>query len=75
MATQRDDIIWYLDNFGSITPLEAQVDLGIMRLAARINEMEKAGIRFRHEWVTFKSRKGRTGKYMRYSLEAGGCKQ
>lgn len=70
MATQNEDILWYVGEFKSITPLEAQVELGIMRLAARINELEKAGYRFQHEMVKFKSRKGRTGHYMRYSLEA-----
>ena len=70
MATQNEDILWYVGEFSSITPLEAQVELGIMRLAARINELEKRGYRFRHEMVEFKSRHGRTGHYMRYSLEA-----
>ena len=70
MATQNEDILWYVGEFSSITPLEAQVELGIMRLAARINELEKRGYRFRHEMVEFKSRHGRIGHYMRYSLEA-----
>ena len=69
-STQKDDILWYCRNFRSITPLEAQVELGIMRLAARIMELEKDGHKFRHEMVEFKSRKGRIGHYMRYSLEA-----
>ena len=68
--TQNDDILWYCRNFCSITPLEAQVELGVMRLAARIGELEKRGYRFRREMVEFKSRHGRTGHYMRYSLEA-----
>jgi len=41
-----------------------------MRLAARIMELERAGYRFKHEMVEFKSRHGRTGHFMRYSLEA-----
>ena len=70
MSTQNEDILWYVGQFRSITPLEAQVELGIMRLAARINELEHAGYRFSREMVEFKSRHGRTGHYMRYSLEA-----
>ena len=69
-GTQNEDILWYCRNFSSITPLEAQVELGIMRLAARIMELERAGYRFKHEMVEFKSRHGRTGHFMRYSLEA-----
>jgi len=69
LKTQNDDILWYCEKFTSITPLEAQVELGIMRLAARINELEKRGYSFRHELVEFKSRHGRIGHYMRYTLE------
>lgn len=66
--TQNEDILWYCRTFKSITALEAQVELGIMRLAARINELEKAGYKFLREMVSFKSRHGRTGHYMRYTL-------
>lgn len=41
--TQKDRIRKYLDDFGSITQLEAIRDLGIMRLGARIWEMVRAG--------------------------------
>lgn len=69
-ATQNEDILWYCRNFSSITPLEAQVELAVMRLAARINDLEKLGYKFKHEMVPFKSRHGKTGHYMRYTLEA-----
>ena len=67
--TQKDDILWYCRNFQSITPIEAQVELGIMRLAARIMELENTGYRFRHEMVEFTTRRGKRGHYMRYTLE------
>lgn len=41
--TQKQRILKYLDDFGSISPQEAMVDLGILRLAARISELVKAG--------------------------------
>lgn len=41
--TQKERIRKYLDDFGSITPLEALRDLGIMRLGARIWEMNREG--------------------------------
>jgi len=43
MSTQKQRILKYLDDFGSISPQEAMVDLGILRLAARISELVKAG--------------------------------
>lgn len=36
---QRDEVLAYMREFGSITPLDALVDLGVMRLAARIDEL------------------------------------
>ena len=70
-ATQNEDILWYCENFTSITPMEAMVELGIMRLAARIMELEKLGYKFKHEWIQFKTRRGKNGRYMRYTLLEG----
>ena len=68
MSTQKDDILWFCRSFTSITPLEAQVELGIMRLAPRIGELEKLGYKFKHEMVPFISRHGRKSHYTRYTL-------
>ena len=48
-TTQADRIISYINEFGSITPLEAFRDLGITRLAARVFEMKRDGIQFEQE--------------------------
>ena len=40
---QWERVLKYLDDFGSITPLEALADLGIMRLGARIYDLRKKG--------------------------------
>lgn len=40
---QCQRIITYLNDFGSITQLQALADLGIMRLASRISELRKKG--------------------------------
>lgn len=37
---QTEQVLWYLDKYGSITPLEAMRDLGIMRLGARIWDLK-----------------------------------
>ena len=39
--TQCEMIEDYLDEWGSITPIEAMRDLGIYRLASRISDMKK----------------------------------
>lgn len=39
--TQCERIIKYLKDFGSITQYQALQDLGIMRLASRISELQK----------------------------------
>ncbi len=41
--TQNQRVIEYLEQFGSITQLEALRDLGIMRLASRISDLKKQG--------------------------------
>ena len=40
MTNQRQQILSYIDQFNSISPLEALRDLGIMRLSARVWDIE-----------------------------------
>ena len=67
--TQREQIIDYLNQFGSITPMEAFADLGITKLATRISEMRKDGKEFRIETVKSTNRFGKTIRYAKYSLK------
>lgn len=64
--TQKERIRKYLDDFGSITPLEAMRDLGIMRLGARIWEMIRAGEPIIRETETAQNRYGKMTRYARY---------
>lgn len=64
--TQRERISKYLDDFGSISQLEAMKDLGIMRLGARIWEMIRDGERIVKETESSKNRYGKTVRYARY---------
>ena len=66
--TQREAIIDYINQFGSITPMEAFADLGITKLATRVSEMKKDGITLKHESIKCKTRLGRTTHYTRYSF-------
>ena len=69
--TQRDAILNYINEFGSITPMEAFADLGITKLATRISEMRKDGMKFKIEMVTVKGRYERMVTYAKYSLAEG----
>ena len=66
--TQREAIIEYITEFGSITPMQAFSDLGITKLATRISEMRKDGIKFKIEMVTVTGRYQRTVTYAKYSF-------
>ena len=69
--TQRDAIIEYITEFGSITPMQAFSDLGITKLATRISEMRKDGMRFNIEMVTVEGRYQRTVTFAKYSFAEG----
>ena len=68
--TQKERILKYLHDFGSITQLEAIRDLGVMRLTARIWEMIRDGVPIVTEWETGKNRYGQATRYARYRLAA-----
>lgn len=67
--TQREQIIDYLNQFGSITPMEAFADLGITKLATRISEIRKDGKEFKIEIVTSTNRFGKKIRFAKYSLK------
>lgn len=67
--TQCEKIIDYMERFGSITPLDAFVDLGVMRLSARIYDIRNSGTPVRGEIESRTNRFGDRVHYMRYSLK------
>ncbi len=67
--TQSERILAYIREFGSISPMEAFSDLGITKLATRVSEMSRDGIRFKKQMEKTKNRYGEAVSYMRYSLE------
>jgi len=72
--TQCDKIVRYLNEFGSITQLEALQDLGIMRLASRISELKKLGYEIKVEFAKGVNRYGESVKWAKYSLAEGQIK-
>ena len=66
--TQKDRILEYIRNFGSISSFEAYSDLGITQLGARIDQLKKEGYEFKTEWESNINRFGEKTDYKRYFL-------
>ena len=64
--TQGERILIYLDEFDSITPLDAFRDLGITKLATRISELRQEGYQFEQKYEKSKNRFGEPVHFMRY---------
>lgn len=66
--TQCSRIVSYMQDFGSITQMEAISELGIMRLASRISELKKNGYDIEKRMVKGKNRYGESVSWASYSL-------
>lgn len=66
--TQCETILRHMEDYGSISSLEAMQEYGIMRLASRITDLKKAGIPIRRDMVSQKNRYGETVTFARYSI-------
>ena len=67
-ATQAERILEYIEEFGSITQMDALRDLGVMRLASRISDLKKKGVPIKSDVEAVKNRYGETCHIKRYSL-------
>ena len=65
--TQKEKVLRHLQTYGSITPLEAWSEYGIMRLGARIADIEADGIKIEHGRISVKNRFGEKVSVSRYS--------
>ena len=65
---QRQLILNYIREFGSITPMQAFADLGITKLSTRISEMKRDGINIKVDSVQQKNRYGKTITFSKYSM-------
>lgn len=66
--TQADMVLDYMRQFGSITPLQALRDLGIMRLASRITDLRRKGHVIKRNMVEIVNRYGHKTRIAQYSL-------
>ena len=67
--TQEQKVMEYITDFGSITALEAMMDLGIMRLASRVADLRMRGEPIVTEMVEVENRYGEKTHIARYRLE------
>lgn len=67
-ATQAERVLAYMEEFGSITQLEALSDLAIMRLASRISDLKKLGYPITSDIEAVQNRYGEKCYIKRYTL-------
>ena len=66
--TQKEMVLGYIRDFGSITPVDAFRDLGITRLAAVVCRLRREGHNIHKEREHALNRYGQTVRYARYSF-------
>ena len=67
-VTQCQRIHDYMDQFGSISTLEAFKDLGVARLASRIHDLRSMGYHIISETKSMKNRYGELTHFKVYRL-------
>ena len=66
--TQTEKIIEYIQENGSITPLDALKEIGCMRLASRMCDIKKMGYAVNKKMETAANRNGERVMYARYTI-------
>ena len=67
--TQVERVANYIEEFGSINPLQALGDLGIMRLASRISDLKRMGVPIKKKMVEGRNRFGEKVCFAEYSFD------
>ena len=67
-TNQRQKIVEYIKQFGSITSYQAYIDLGITQLATRIKELKDEGYEFKTELENKKNRFGEPVQFKKYYI-------
>ena len=70
--TNKQMILQYIMDNGSITPVDAMREFGCMRLAARIADIKADGYKIIRTIETGTNRYGKKVKYARYAIVNGG---
>ena len=67
-TSQCELVLNHLNEHGSITSLEAMNEYGIMRLASRISDLKRTGVKIHSKTIAGVSRRGEKIHYSQYSL-------
>lgn len=67
--SQNERILQYMNDFGSITQIDALRDLGCMRLASRISDLRRLGYPIIGKSETVRNRYGEKCHIKRYRME------
>ena len=73
--TQCERVLKYMQDFGSINPKQAMEDLGVMRLAARVADLKKAGYKITKRSATGCNRYDEKVIFAEYILEEQNAEQ
>ena len=71
MVSQKEMVLDYIREFGSITPIDAFRDLGITRLSAVVFNLREEGHNIEKVIETGRNRFGNQMRYARYSFGKG----
>lgn len=71
MKKQNEMVLEYIRRYGSITPLQAFADLGIMRLASRISDLKKEGYSIERQMIESRNRWGEPVRIAEYRFGSG----
>jgi len=67
--TQKEAVLQYIKDFGSITPIQAFADLGITKLATVVSNLRlKDGVEIKKESIKVKTRYEKSTVIKRYSF-------
>lgn len=69
MSTQCERVMDYMQRFGSITTMQAFDDLGVTRLASRINDLRNRGVEIQGTTRTGRNRFGEKVTFKEYSIK------
>jgi len=67
--TQNELVLNYMAKHGAITQRLASEQLGVSRLAARIDDLKEAGIKIKTELIHVPTRWGKKARVAKYTLE------
>ena len=66
--SQNKDVLNYMIEHGSITSMDAFMDLGITRLSGRIYDLKRLGYGIKSTMEKALNKRGKEVKYARYTL-------